>query len=130
MRRRGRQAEPPPEFFLDRSLGRHVVADALRAEGLAVQTLAERYPETEELVEDEVWIPEVTAAGLVILMKDDRIRRKPREQQAILESGARAFVVTNANLTGEQLAELFVENRRTGFDGDRFGGVTPSLQRG
>jgi hypothetical protein len=130
VRRRGRQAEPPPEFFLDRSLGRHVVADALRAEGLAVQTLAERYPETEELVEDEVWIPEVTAAGLVILMKDDRIRRKPREQQAILESGARAFVVTNANLTGEQLAELFVEMSRTGFDGDRFGGVTPSLQRG
>jgi hypothetical protein len=111
VRRRGRQAEPPPEFFLDRSLGRHVVADALRAEGLAVQTLAERYPETEELVEDEVWIPEVTAAGLVILMKDDRIRRKPREQQAILESGARAFVVTNANLTGEHLAEVFVENR-------------------
>jgi len=32
--------------------------------------------------------------GLVILMKDDRIRRKPRERQAILDSGARAFVVT------------------------------------
>lgn len=69
MPRRGRAAEPAPEFFLDRSLGRHIVAEALRAEGLAVQTLAERYPETEELVEDEVWIREVTADGLVILMK-------------------------------------------------------------
>ncbi len=78
---------------------------------MVVQTLAARYPETEELVEDEVWIREVTADGLVILMKDDQIRRKPREQQAILESGARAFVITNANLTGEQLAELFVQNR-------------------
>ncbi len=75
------------------------------------QTLAERYPEKEELVDDEVWIREVTADGLVILMKDDSIRRKPHEQRAILVSGARAFVVTNANLTGEQLAELFVENR-------------------
>lgn len=65
----------------------------------------------EEFVADEDWIPEVTADGLVILMKDDRIRRKPQEQQAILESGARAFVVTNASLTGEQLATLFVENR-------------------
>jgi hypothetical protein len=111
VRRRGRRAEPPPEFFLDRSLGRHIVADALRAENLIVQTLAERYPEREEFVADEDWIPEVTADGLVILMKDDRIRRKPWEQQAILESGARAFVVTNANLTGEQLAALFVENR-------------------
>lgn len=87
------------------------MATALRGEGLAVQTLAERYPEAEEFVEDEVWIREVTAEGLVILMKDDRIRRKPREQRAILESGARAFVVTNASLTGEQLAELFVTNR-------------------
>ncbi len=111
MRRRGQPTELPPEFFLDRSLGRHVVADALRAEGLVVQTLAERYPETEEFVEDETWIREVTADGLVILMKDDRIRRKPRERQAILEPGARAFVVTNANLSGEQLAGLFVENQ-------------------
>jgi hypothetical protein len=111
VRRRGRPAEPPPEFFLDRSLGRHVVADALRAEGLVVQTLAERYEETEEFVADEDWIREVTADGLVILMKDDRIRRKPQEQRAILESESRAFVVTNANLTGEQLAGLFVENR-------------------
>ena len=111
MRRRGQPPELPPEFFLDRSLGRHVVAQALRQEGLTVQTLSERYPETEEFVEDEFWIREVTDAGLIILMKDDRIRRKPREQQAILDSGARAFVVTNANLTGEQLAALFVDNR-------------------
>lgn len=110
MRRQGQPAEPP-EFFLDRSLGRHIVATALRAAELVVQTLAERYPETEEFVQDEIWIREVTEDGLVILMKDDRIRRKPREQQAILDSGARAFVVTNANLTGEQLAALFFENR-------------------
>lgn len=73
--------------------------------------MAEFYPETEELVEDQTWIREVTSNELVILMKDDQIRRKPREQQAILESGARAFVVTNANLTGDQVAALFVENR-------------------
>jgi hypothetical protein len=112
VRRRARPPDaPPPEFFADRSLGRHVVPDALRVVGLVVQTLAERYPETEEFVADEVWIREVTADGLIILMKDDRIRRKPREQQAILDSGARAFVVTNANLTGEELAERFVHNR-------------------
>jgi PIN like domain len=87
-----------------------VVADALRAVGVSVQVMAERYPETEEFVEDETWIREVTADGLVILMKDDQIRRKPREQQAVLESGAR-FVVTNANLKGEDVAALFVENR-------------------
>ena len=44
-------------------------------------------------------------------MKDDQIRRKPREQQAVLESGARAFVATNASLRGDEVAALFVENR-------------------
>ena len=73
--------------------------------------MADRYPETEEFVKDETWIREVTADGLVILMKDDQIRRKPREQQAVLESGARAFVVTNASLRGERVGALFVENR-------------------
>lgn len=73
--------------------------------------MAERYPETEEFVEDETWIREMTEDELVILMKDDQIRRKPREQQAILDSGARAFVVTNASLRGDQVAALFVENR-------------------
>ncbi|MGO9823470.1 MAG: hypothetical protein ACLPTJ_22805 [Solirubrobacteraceae bacterium] len=111
MPRPSRRAERPPEFFLDRSLGRHIVADALREVGLTVTTMADRYPETEESVKDETWIREVTHDGLVILMKDDQIRRKPREQQAVIESGARAFVVTNANLTGEQVATLFVENR-------------------
>ena len=111
MPRPSRRAESQLEFFLDRSLGRHVVADALRAVGVPVQVMAERDPETEEFVEDETWIREVTADGLVILMKDDQIRRKPREQQAVLESGARAFVVTNASLRGDEVAALFVENR-------------------
>ncbi|HTX31829.1 MAG TPA: hypothetical protein VMD09_10610 [Solirubrobacteraceae bacterium] len=111
MPRPSRRAESPPKFFLDRSLGRHIVANALRSVDLVVVTMAERYPETEEFVEDETWIREVTGEDLVILMKDDQIRRKPREQQAILDSGARAFVVTNASLTGEQVAALFVENR-------------------
>jgi len=73
--------------------------------------MAERYPETEEFVQDDRWIREVTADGLVILMKDDQIRRKPREQQAMLDSGARAFVVTNASLRGDEVAALFVQNR-------------------
>lgn len=73
--------------------------------------MAERYPEIEEFVEDETWIREVTDDGLVILMKDNQIRRKPREQQAVLQSGARAFVVTNAGLRGDEVAALFVQNR-------------------
>jgi hypothetical protein len=111
VRRRAQPAELAQRFFLDRGLGRYTVAQALRAEGLVVETMFERYPETEELLADEVWIREVTAEGLVILMKDDAIRRKPAERAAILDSGAKAFVITNAHLTGQQMASLLVTNR-------------------
>jgi hypothetical protein len=40
-----------------------------------------------------------------------QIGREFSEQRPVLDSGARAFIVTNANLTGAQVAELFVENR-------------------
>lgn len=87
-----------------------MVPNALRNAGVEVVTLANWYPETEEFVPDEEWIRDATQAGLVILMKDDRIRRRPHERQAILESGARAFVITNAALTGPAMAKLFVSN--------------------
>jgi hypothetical protein len=73
--------------------------------------MSEVYPETEELVADVDWIPDVTSRGWVILMKDDKVRVKPAEQNAVMEAGARAFVVTNAQLPGEELARRFVENR-------------------
>ena len=51
--------EPSPqqlEYFLDRCLGRHVVAGALRAEGWSVRTLAEVYEAREETVPDDEWL--------------------------------------------------------------------------
>ena len=35
---------PPPEFVVDRSLGRHIVADALRALGFVVHAMADVSP--------------------------------------------------------------------------------------
>ena len=35
----------PPEFFIDRSLGRHVVPDALREAGVVVHAMADVYGE-------------------------------------------------------------------------------------
>ncbi|HVF06896.1 MAG TPA: hypothetical protein VNA20_18810 [Frankiaceae bacterium] len=40
-----RSSAPQPRFFTDRSLGSRVVPDALRAAGLEVQTMRERYGE-------------------------------------------------------------------------------------
>ncbi len=44
-------------------------------------------------------------------MKDDRIRRRPAEIDALRDAGVRAFCLTNANLRAEEQSERFVENR-------------------
>jgi PIN like domain len=106
------QREPPPEFFIDRSLGRRHLADALRGHGYVVHTLSSVYGEQKgQLVEDERWLADAGIHGWVVLMKDDAIRRRPSERDALDASGVRAFCLTNANLRAEQQTARFVENR-------------------
>ncbi len=103
---------PPPEFFIDRSLGRRWVAEALRACGLTVHTRAEVYGEQRaQRLPDEVWLHDAGANGWIVLMKDDAIRRRPAEREALTEAGMRAFCLTNARLSGDAQAARFVENR-------------------
>jgi PIN like domain len=101
-----------PEFFIDRSLGRRVVPDALRASGLVVHTMASVYGEpVAQRLRDEIWLREVGERGWVVLMKDDAIRRRPAERDALIAGGVRAFCLTNAQLRGEEQARRFVENK-------------------
>ena len=44
-------------------------------------------------------------------MKDDAIRPRPVEREALIVGGVRAFCLTNAQLRGEEQARRFVENR-------------------
>jgi PIN like domain len=49
-----------PEFFIDRSLGRHAVPNALRTAGVIVHTMAEVYGEqVGQGLADEDWLSEV-----------------------------------------------------------------------
>ncbi len=107
-----RERPPEPEFFIDRSLGRKVVADALRACGLTVHTMASVYgEETAQSLRDEVWLRDAGERGWIVLMKDDAIRRRPAEREALIDAGVRAFCLTNAQLRGAEQAARFVENR-------------------
>jgi hypothetical protein len=60
---------------------------------------------------DEIWIPEVTRRGWVILMKDDKIRLKPLERAAVVQAGARVFCITNAQITGDEMAARLIAHR-------------------
>lgn len=106
------QQEPPLEFFIDRSLGRRHLADALRGHGYTVQTLASVYGEQAgQHIADETWLQDAGRQGWVVLMKDDAIRRRPGERDALHHAGVRAFCLTNANLRAEQQTARFIANR-------------------
>jgi PIN domain-containing protein len=45
---------------------------------------------------DSHWLPVVGKAGLVVLTRDKRIRRRPLERQALLANGVRACFQTTA----------------------------------
>jgi PIN like domain len=106
-----RPEQPPPEFFVDRSLGRRVVPEVLRARGFTVQTMADVYPDGEdERVIDARWIADADEARWVALTKDERIFRNPEEQEALVRSQLRVFAITNQHLTGPEMADRLVVN--------------------
>lgn len=106
-----RRPPPPPEFFVDRSLGRYVVPEAIRASGFVVHSLASVYGEQEgQSIEDVQWLQDAGDRDWVVLFKDDRIRRRPAELDALVAARVRAFCLTNANLRAEEQAERFTTN--------------------
>jgi hypothetical protein len=64
----------PPEFFIDRSLGRHTVPAALRQAGVTVHTMADVYGErVGQGLDDEEWVRDAGQRGWSVLMKDAKI---------------------------------------------------------
>jgi PIN domain-containing protein len=100
-----------PFVFVDRSLGRIQVPRLLRAGGIELITLAEHYcqPRDEE-IDDPTWIAEASARGWILFMKDQRIRRRPAERQAIIDTRARCFCLSDGNLGFTDMARRYLTN--------------------
>jgi hypothetical protein len=63
----------PPEplvFFVDRSLGRHVIPDALRAAGVQVELHDDHFPQD---AQDQIWLAEAGKRGWIVLTKDKHL---------------------------------------------------------
>jgi len=98
-----------PEFFLDRSLGRRQVPDLLRAAGVRLQTLAEIYGiPADETVQDVDWLARAGDQGWPVLMKDERIRYRAAERQALLVHNVQAFCLSSGNLRAVAMAEIYI----------------------
>jgi hypothetical protein len=105
------KSDPPIEFFVDRSLAKSIV-EGLRAVGLTVHSMADVYGEKRaQGLADEVWLADAGDHDWVVLTKDDAIRRRPAELEALIAAGVRVFCLTSAGLRGEQQLERFVSNR-------------------
>lgn len=100
-----------PELFLDRSLGRLAVPNALRAAGLSLTTLAERYGVGhDQFVTDMEWLAEAGQSGEVVLMKDSRIYKNPAEWATVKRFGVRCFCLADRNISGALMAIWFLNN--------------------
>lgn len=100
-----------PDLFLDRSLGRRVVPDLLRVEGLRLVTLSEHYGiPADEAVADEEWLEMAGTSGMAVLMKDTKIRYNRAEREAVKRHSVRCFCLTRQDLTGAEMAARFIAN--------------------
>lgn len=108
---RSRALPDPPEFFVDRNLGRYDLVHALEQAGYVAHTLASVYGEQRaQQVTDEEHIALAGERGWVVLTKDDAIRRRPAELQAVERHGVRMFCLTNAGLRGDEQRRRFLVN--------------------
>jgi predicted nuclease of predicted toxin-antitoxin system len=92
-------------FFLDRSLGRKVIAAELRQAGLRVEVHDDHFAQD---ARDEEWLSAVGARGWVVLTKDQRIRYRTLEKTALLGSRVRAFVLVGKDLRADEMAAIFI----------------------
>lgn len=100
--------QPPEPFvlYLDRNLGKHVIANALRDAGHRVEIHDDHLPAD---APDEKWIELVTRRNWVALTKDKNIRYRAAEINAIKSHGARVLVIRAKNATGSEIAALLVK---------------------
>jgi PIN like domain len=77
-----------------------------------VHTLSSVYGEDAgQQVADVRWLADAGRNHWIVLMKDDAIRRRPAERDALTEACVRAFCLTNAHLRATEQTARFVENR-------------------
>jgi len=96
-------------FFLDRCLGKKILASILRAANLKIEVHDDHFPPD---CKDEQWLKVVGRRGWVILTSDRRIRYRGPELAALMSSGARAFAFRSGNLTAQQMSEIFLKSMK------------------
>ncbi len=93
-------APPSPVYFVDRSLGRGPVAEAIRRAGFEVELMDDHFAQD---ADDADWIPVVADRGWVIVTRDRRILFNPVERAALENSGAHYIALVAKDRSGAQM---------------------------
>jgi predicted nuclease of predicted toxin-antitoxin system len=96
----------PFVYFVDRSLGRRVVVEALLAAGELAHAHDDHFAID---APDSVWLAEVARRGWVVLTKDKNIRRNEVERAALVTSGAACFMLGRGDLSGAAMGRVLIE---------------------
>jgi len=93
-------------FFIDRSLGKKTIPNALKKRGLNVVIHDDYFPPD---VKDEVWLKYVAKKQWIVITKDKRIKNRKSEIDLVMKNNVKMFVVRQANLTGEEIAKILID---------------------
>jgi hypothetical protein len=89
-------------FYLDESIYSRVLAFAMQAAGANVRRVGPDIPHGST---DEAWLEIVGKNNWIALMRDQRIRRRRLETEALKIHGVAAFAFTGGQETAQQTAQ-------------------------
>lgn len=104
----GASSTPPPRptLFLDRNLGKNIVAKHLRSAGISVEVHDDHLPLD---APDEQWIELVGRNGWVAVTKDEHLRYRASEYYSIQEHSAGVIVIRMRDATGPAIGEMLTK---------------------
>jgi predicted nuclease of predicted toxin-antitoxin system len=100
--------KPPDPFviFLDRSLGKQVIATTLRSSGFQVEVHDDHFSTD---AKDQEWLTDVGREGWVVLTKDKKIKYRKVELAAVIAAHAKVFTLSAGSLQGSEMADIFIK---------------------
>jgi hypothetical protein len=90
-------------FYLDESIYSRVLVAAMTAAGAQVRTPTDLAGFG---APDDNWLPLAAARDWLVLMRDQRVRYRELEKQALTQAGVGAFVFTGGQATANDTADI------------------------
>jgi hypothetical protein len=104
-----RRRREPIVFFVDRCLEGATVIEKLRAAEVILELHKDHFAPD---ADDTEWPPAVADRRWVVLTRDKQVKRNALERQCLLLPGARSFILTGGNMTGEEMATVLIKHMR------------------